>query len=175
MSDIMQLKGEGSDKKFDINNTRDSRGMTFLQVAAQNNDVGTAMLCLEFKADCSVTNKDGLTAVDYSSFFSFDAVTRLLTSKGAAVSSKYRDVFNGVETMSPIDTDMDWDTVLHGQRDCRGATLKRSWRIRRAASSTKPRGCPSYQRGSGRPSSRASRDGCSTQMSTSRRFGASLS
>jgi len=112
MSDIMQLKGEGSDKKFDINNTRDSRGMTFLQVAAQNNDVGTAMLCLEFKADCSVTNKDGLTAVDYSSFFSFDAVTRLLTSKGAAVSSKYRDVFNGVETMSPIDTDMDWDTVL---------------------------------------------------------------
>jgi len=110
--DIMQLKGERSDKKFDINNTRDSRGMTFLQVAAQNNDVGTAMLCLEFNADCSVTNTDGLTAVDYSSFFSFDAVTRLLTSKGAAVSSKYHDIFSGVEKMSPIDTDMDWDEVL---------------------------------------------------------------
>ena len=110
--DIVKLKGDKSDKKFDINNTRDSRGMTFLQVAAQNNDVGTTMLCLEFNADCSVTNKDGLTAVDYSSFFSFDAITRLLTSKGAVVSSKYRDIFSDVEKMSPIDTDMDWDTVL---------------------------------------------------------------
>jgi len=77
---IASVKGGGlhEDPNFHIDGTRDSRGHTFLMLAAQNQDVITASLCFQLQADPMASNKEGFMAIDYSHFFSFDNITELI-------------------------------------------------------------------------------------------------
>ena len=80
LHDITNLKPPGSfyDESFHIDNTRDGRGYTFLMVASTNDDVETAQICLDWGASPHVVNPEGLTAADYSYFFGFDQITKLI-------------------------------------------------------------------------------------------------
>ena len=66
------------DGDFHIDGSRDSRGHTFLMIAAQNQDFATAKLCFELQADPNVTNSEGFMAIEYSHFFSFESITDLI-------------------------------------------------------------------------------------------------
>ena len=70
--------GLGDDLKFHIDRSRDNRGFTFLMVSAQNNDLATAKTCFELGADAFDTSLEGHTAIDFSYFFGFELVTKLI-------------------------------------------------------------------------------------------------
>ena len=63
--EIEQIKGSNvfEDPHFHINETRDPRGHTFLQVCSQNDDYDTAKLCLELGANPNVLNVERLMAI----------------------------------------------------------------------------------------------------------------
>ena len=63
--EIEQIKGSNifEDPHFHIDQTRDPRDHTFLQVCSQNDDYDTAKLCLELGANPNVMNGDRLMAI----------------------------------------------------------------------------------------------------------------
>ena len=114
--DIEPLKGPGAieDTNFNIDNTRDQRGHTFLQVAAQNNDFDTAQLCLRTGADPSVTNSDGLAAIDYSHFFGFEIVTNLLLQNGGSLPKKQVNAWSFLQSIPRMSAEAskDWNETI---------------------------------------------------------------
>ena len=80
-SDLRKVKGPGAeDPNFHIDDSRDSRGHTYLMVASQNDDYITAEMCLDLGADptMSIKNDEGLSAIHYSHFFGFGKITDLI-------------------------------------------------------------------------------------------------
>ena len=114
--DIEQIKGANTfeDKHFHIDQTKDGRGHTFLQVSAQNNDFDTAKLCLELGANPNIMNEDRLMAVDYSYFWKFENITSLITSHGGSLPTQQVEALNRLKSASQVqsETSTDWHDTL---------------------------------------------------------------
>lgn len=109
------IKGGGGQEEedFDMNNSRDENGHTLLMVAAQNNDVDTARLCLDLHADPNARSAEGHTAMVFSYYFGFDAMTALIARKGGTYPGKLMESWNIVDgSMSLGENPVDWDIML---------------------------------------------------------------
>ena len=114
--DISGVKGKNiqEDSNFHINLSRDSRGFTFLIIAAQNNDLVTAKTCFELGADAYAKSPEGLTAIDFSFFFDHQDVTNVILNHGGSLPQKQSDAWKSLLSMVPqrADSSKSWDDAL---------------------------------------------------------------
>jgi hypothetical protein len=94
-----RIKGDGSqeDENFDMDNCSDENGHTFLMVAAQNNDLDTAQLCLSLHAQPDVRSPEGHTAMVFAYYFGFDSMITLIAQHGGTYPAKIAESWNSVE------------------------------------------------------------------------------
>jgi len=59
-------------------NTVGAGGNTLLIICAQNNDVETARLCIDYNANANARNDQGNTSMHYSMFYKYTEITKLL-------------------------------------------------------------------------------------------------
>lgn len=116
--DIEAIKGPKmyEDENFDIDNSRDERGHTFLMVASQNNDFQTAQICLALGADPYAINPDRFQAIDYSFFWGFDDITNMIL-KVRATSSASTNVLSLAHRLL-IDATATYRTAGACHRNC---------------------------------------------------------
>jgi hypothetical protein len=114
--DISGVKGKKiqEDSNFHIDRSRDSRGFSFLMIAAQNNDLVTAKTCFELGADAYAKSPEGLTAVDFSFFFDHQDVTTVILNHGGTLPQKQSDAWKSLLSMVPqrADSSKSWDDAL---------------------------------------------------------------
>ena len=114
--DISGVKGKKiqEDSNFHIDRSRDSRGFTFLMIAAQNNDLVTAKTCFELGADAYAKSPEGLTAIDFSFFFDHQDVTNVILNHGCTLPQKQSDAWKSLLSMVPqrADSSKSWDDAL---------------------------------------------------------------
>ncbi|KAL3916623.1 MAG: hypothetical protein SGILL_005094 [Bacillariaceae sp.] len=112
---IRKFKGDDQDEdpRFDISESRNVHGLTFLMLAAQNNDVETAKLCFELGANPNPTCPSGLTALGYARFFQHAEMATLIVEKGGGEAT--RDPWGYLESTvvdkNPLHR-MDWEKQL---------------------------------------------------------------
>lgn len=92
----LKIHEDAKDDRFNINNSRDEHGHTFLMVSAQNNDIDMATLCFELKADPNLTNHQGLTAMSFAFFFKFQAMVDLIAANGGTYPTHQEDAWRGI-------------------------------------------------------------------------------
>ena len=114
--DVSDIKGKDiqEDINFHINRSRDSRGFTFLMIAAQNNDFSTAKTCFELGADAYAKSPEGLTAIEFSCFFDHQDVTNVILNHGGSLPQKQSDAWKSLLSMVPqrADSSKSWDDAL---------------------------------------------------------------
>jgi hypothetical protein len=113
---LAEIKGVGSheDENFDMDDSRDENGHTFLMVAAQNNDMDTAQLCLTLNAQPNATSPEGHTAMVFAYYFGFNDVVTLIAQNGGTYPAKLAESWNSVERSVHAlgEKPVDWNIML---------------------------------------------------------------
>jgi hypothetical protein len=113
---IAELKGGDGNKEddqFDIDGSKDERGHTFLMVVAQNNDLDTARLCFELKANPNKTSPEGFTAMLFAYFFKFNEMVTLIAENGGTYPKQQVEVWKDVESARAKGENLiNWITTL---------------------------------------------------------------
>mmetsp|Transcript_14131 Transcript_14131/g.25605 ORF Transcript_14131/g.25605 Transcript_14131/m.25605 type:complete len:611 (+) Transcript_14131:567-2399(+) len=83
-------------------------------VSAQNNDIDTATLCFEVKADPNVTNHQGLIAMSFAFFFKFQAMVDLIAANGSTYPTHRVDAWRGIMSAGTrqVQNVIDWESTL---------------------------------------------------------------
>jgi hypothetical protein len=111
-----EIKGGGSheDEIFDMDDSRAENGHTFLMVAAQNNDIDMAQLCLTLNAQPNATSPEGHTAMVFAYYFGFNDIVTLIAQNGGTYPAKLAESWNSVErSMQTLgENPVDWNIML---------------------------------------------------------------
>lgn len=110
----LTVRWEAKDDKFHIDESRDEQGHTFLMVSAMNNDIETARLCFELKANPNAKSSGGLTAMTFAFFFKFVSMVDLIAQNGGTYPNQQVEVWKPILSAGRTKSEsvVNWDTAL---------------------------------------------------------------